>query len=272
MTNQGELQAIARQLKAAQDEARQIAPITSSKGDFDLPAAYRVQQLIHEARVAEGAVTVGRKLGFTNPALWSPLGLSEPAWAYLYERTTVTAPTNRATYDIGRLVLPKVEPEIVVRFRSAPPVDADLEAILDSVEWVAHGFEIVQSRFAGKPRPADALADGLVHGALVVGAPQPVERLGPNPVDTLARLSIRLFCNGELRETGSGENVMGNPLKAVERLIALLAADPATAPLQAGDIVTTGTLSAAPAIAAGEVWHSELDGVELPGLAVEFVA
>ena len=43
-----ELRAVARQMKSAQDEVRQIEPLTSRPGGFDMPSAYAVAQIIHE--------------------------------------------------------------------------------------------------------------------------------------------------------------------------------------------------------------------------------
>jgi 2-oxo-3-hexenedioate decarboxylase len=58
-------------MKAAQDESRQLEPFASQLSGFDVPAAYEVAHLIHAARLAEGAVAVGRKVGFTNPEMWA---------------------------------------------------------------------------------------------------------------------------------------------------------------------------------------------------------
>ena len=46
-------------------------------------------------------------------------------------------------------------------------------------------------------------------------------------------------------ETGRGSNVMGSPLAAVDHLITVLAALPGATPLQANELVTTGTLTSA---------------------------
>ena len=72
------LRAIAQEMKAAQDEVRQIAPFTSRLSGFDDAVAYDVGHLIHQARIDEGAVPVGRKIGFTNPDMWSLYGVREP--------------------------------------------------------------------------------------------------------------------------------------------------------------------------------------------------
>ncbi|HEX7043469.1 MAG TPA: fumarylacetoacetate hydrolase family protein [Burkholderiales bacterium] len=266
-----DLEALAQEMKAAQDNARSVEPITTRFGDFDLPAAYEVARRVHEARLAAGFVPVGRKIGFTNAKIWPAVGLDRPVWAYLYDRNVVHCPDNRATCRIGRFVEPKVEPEIVVRFRSAPPTPDDVAAIIDCIDWVAHGFEIVQSRYPGwKFKVADAVADQVLHAALLVGEPREPRRLGPDLARTMEQFSITLRRNGEVRETGNGASVLGSPLHALAHLIAVLASQPRPAPIQAGELVTTGTLTAAPPISVGETWSTELEGIELPGMTVKF--
>ena len=56
----------------------------------------------------------------------------------------------------------------------------------------------------------------------------------------------------------------------MRELVALLAADPHNPPLAAGEIVTTGTLTRALPIAAGETWTTKLSGVALDGIGIEF--
>lgn len=174
-----DLHAAARQIKSAQDAVRQIETFTARMTGFDTSAAYAVAHLIHEARLAEGVVPVGRKLGFTNPAMWSRYGVSEPVWAYVYDTTVSRLPAAGAKCSLGRFVEPKIEPEIVFHFRSAPPAGGDLEAILESVDWIAHAFEIVQCHYPGWTfQAAAAVANGALHGALLLGEPQPVDRSG----------------------------------------------------------------------------------------------
>lgn len=273
MTDPSTLPAIARRLKAAQDDVRQLEPVTSQPGGFGIDAAYEVAHLIHAARMAEGAVPVGRKIGFTNAAVQSRYGVREPIWGYVYD-TTVTTVTNQFhACSLGRFAEPRIEPEIVVHFRSAPPAGADLPAILACIDWVAHGFEIVQTHFPGwKFQAADTVADSALHGALLVGAPQPVARLGADPAAALESFSLALSCDGAVRDTGTGSNVLGSPLAAIAHLIAVLARQPQYKALQAGEIVTTGTITSALPVRAGETWSTALEGIALPGLRVEFVA
>jgi 2-keto-4-pentenoate hydratase len=267
-----DLPAIAGDIKAAQDEVRQIEPFTSTLSAFDLPSAYAVAHLIHEARLAEGAVPVGRKIGFTNPAVQSRYGVLEPIWGYVYNTTVVHLPAKGQTCNLGRFCEPKIEPELVLHFRSAPPVDGDLVAILACIDWVAHGFEIVQSHFPGwKFQAADSVADSALHGALLLGEPQAVGRLGTDLIATLERFSLTLSCEGNMREVGTGANVLGSPLIAVAHLLGVLAKQPQYMPLQANEMVTTGTITNAFSVSPGETWKTELDGIALPGLSVAFL-
>ena len=76
-------QSVADEMKSAQDACRQIEPFTGQLHGFDSASAYEVARLIHERRVAEGAVPVGRKIGFTNRTIWAEYGVYEPIWAYV---------------------------------------------------------------------------------------------------------------------------------------------------------------------------------------------
>ncbi len=273
MTDAPDIPAIARRIKAAQDAVGTLAPFTAQPGGLDIASAYEVAHRIHEARLDEGAVPLGRKIGFTNPAVQARYGVREPIWGYVYDTTVVRVPAGGHDCSIGRFAEPRIEPEIVLHFRSAPPAGGGLPAILACIDWVAHGFEIVQSHFPGwKFQAADTVADSALHGALLVGEPQPMARLGADPIAALERFSLTLSCDGKVRDAGAGTNVLGSPLAALEHLIAVLARQPQYPPLQANEMVTTGTVTAALSIHPGETWRTELDGIALPGLAVAFVA
>jgi len=266
-----DLHDIANEMKAAQDLCRQVEPLTSRWSDFGNTEAYAVAHLIHEMRMKEGAVPVGRKIGFTNPEMWSTYGVSEPIWAYVYDTTVVRLTSPQASCRIGQFAEPKIEPEVVVHLRSAPPMNASPADVLACTDWIAHGIEIVQSHFPGwQFQSADTIADWGLHATLLVGEPQDVNRLGPTVVSDLERFTVTLSRNGTVCARGRGSNALGSPLEAVAHIIAVLAQQPHALPLQAGELVTTGTLTAALSIHAGETWTTEIDGIALPDLAVSF--
>ena len=266
-------QLIARQIQAAQDQASQIAPLTQQHAGYDLPQAYAAAQALHGLRLAAGARAAGRKIGFTNAAIWPTYGVYAPIWGPMYEHTLRALDGTPARCSLGRFAEPRIEPEIALRLCRTPPPGAQPLELLACVDQVAHGFEIVQSHFAGwKFQAADTVADGGLHGALLLGPPQPVARLGPGLAAALETLTLTLYRDGQLVDQGRGANALGSPLAALAHLVALLAAQPEAPPLQAGEWVTTGTLTAAFPVAPGQRWHTALQGIALPGLDVEFTA
>ena len=272
MPTTAELEAIAHQIKTAQDQGLPLTQITSQHAGFDSNAAYAVADLIHAMRLAEGARAVGRKIGFTNPAMWAQYGVSAPVWAYIYDTTvTYLADTSNApaTCSLRGFANPKIEPEIVFHFHTAPPRDGDMTAVLACVDWVAHGFEMVQSPYPDwKFQAADAIAVGGLHARLLVGKCQPVDTLGADLQEALAAFTLALSCDGQLLETGKGANVLGHPLAAVKHLMQVLASQSPHQPLHANELVTTGTVTSAYGVQAGQTWQTALAGIALPGLSV----
>lgn len=269
------LDAIAHDLVVAQDARSLIEPITRAHPDFDHAAAYAVSQRIHQTRLRAGAQAVGRKIGFTNRNIWPEYGVYEPIWAYVYDTTVRHLPDSRGRCDLSPYALPRIEPEVVFHFHRAPPRTREPGAILACVDWIAHGFEIVQSHFADwKFKVADTIADSGLHGTLLVGAPQPIARLEAGPgrslAERLASFTIDLSCDGKLRDRGRGANVLDSPVLALAHLIEVLSTQVGAQPIQAGELVTTGTLTAALPIRAGETWSTTIGGIDLPGLSVAF--
>lgn len=268
-----DLDAVVAEVRSAQDTARQIRPFTDRWPDFDLPAAYEVARRLHALRLASGASSVGRKIGFTNSNIWPQYGVYAPIWAHVYDATVVMLEGTHASCSVAPLADPRIEPEIVFGFREAPKAGATPAQILAAVDWVAHGFEIVQSHFpAWKFRAPDTVADASLHGRLFVGPHQPLAALGRDPIEALAAFTLALSCEGRLIDTGKGANVMGSPLLAVGHLLSVLAEQARGEDLRAGEMVTTGTLTAAWPVRAGETWSTALSGVDLPDLAIRFTA
>lgn len=260
---------VARQIKAAQDESRQLAPLTAQHPGFDMQAAYEVAHLVHQARLADGETPMGRKLGFTNPAMWARYGVKEPVWAHLYGRTVTHLAAGQGQCSLRGFVDPKIEPEVVFHFSRSPAAGADSEALLDCIDAVAMGFEIVQSRYPGWVFEApDAVADWALHAHLFIGPSRRPQDLGGDAVRALGSFTAALSCGQEVRETGQGSNVLGHPLAAVAHLTAVLSRQPQYPALQAGEWLTTGTITSAHPVQPGQTWRTRLEGLDLPDLCL----
>jgi 2-oxo-3-hexenedioate decarboxylase len=262
---------IAAEALAALDSGDQIPPFSGRDASFDLERAYAVTAALRRLRTARGETHIGRKIGFTNRTIWAEYGVYAPIWGDMYD-STVHAVTHGAAFALGRMAEPRIEPEIAFKLKAAPAPGMDAAALLGTIEWVAHGFEIVTSIFPGwQFSAADVVAGGGVHGALLLG---PAQTVDPRQVADLARaletFEITLERNDVAADRGQAANVLGGPLHALTHLVDLLAQDRLNPPLRAGEIVTTGTLTRALPIAAGERWTTALAGIALDGLAVKF--
>ncbi|MFO1364220.1 MAG: decarboxylase [Burkholderiales bacterium] len=264
------VEGFAAELIGALGSAQTIAPFSARDPAFDAARAYAVAARVHAARLARGEQPVGRKIGFTNRALWDEYGVREPIWGFVYDTTLFRPRGGRATAPLAGLAAPKIEPEIVLHFRTAPPRHANEAALLDCIDWIAHGFEVVQSPFPGwKFQVADTIAVNGLHGALYVGEPVPVAAI-PDCARRLQAFRLALHRGGAGVAAGTGANVLGSPLLAMAHLVEVLAQLPEFPPVAAGDVVTTGTLTAALDVAPGETWSTTLSGIPLPGLAITF--
>ena len=257
---------LATELLAALDGNTLIGPITGQDPSFDADAAYSVSAEILRRRRARGEKPIGRKVGFTNRTIWREYGVSAPMWGWVYDSTVTYLEEAAGNLAIGHLAQPRIEPEIVLHFKRAPRATEDEAELLSSVDWIAHGFEIVQSHFPDwKFSAADTIAAFGLHGALVVGPRRPVDGLD-DAIRKLRTFTIALTKNGKVEGRGGGSNVLGSPLLAAAHLLHQLKDQQRFEPVQAGELVTTGTLLSPPLIRAGDFCSTELSGIELPGL------
>ena len=172
---------------------------------------------------------------------------------------------------LSGLAEPRIEPEIVFGIGDSPDPGMDEHALLGCIDWVAHGFEIVQSIFADWTFvAADTVAAYGLHGALFVGPRHRVALPSDDWERELAAFEIDLYRNGTLLDHGYARNVLGGPVAALRHLVELLAKDGGNPPLAAGEIVTTGTLTRAFPVAAGEEWTTILAGTPLDGARIRF--
>jgi len=259
---------LARRLLDGWEAHRQLPPFSSTEPGFDVARAYAVTAALHADRLARGERPIGRKIGFTNRNIWPEYGVYEPIWGYVYDATVRFAENACASQPIGHLLEPRIEPEIVLHFKEAPPATRDEAAILASIDWIAHAFEVVQSPFPEwKFKVADTVAVNGLHGALVVGPKVPVAGIA-GCARKLRGFRIALSRGGAVRAEGGGANVLDSPLFALAHLVEVLRGLPQFPPVAAGEIVTTGTLTAALPVAPGETWSTALSGIGLPGLTL----
>ncbi|MCC6472531.1 MAG: fumarylacetoacetate hydrolase family protein [Burkholderiales bacterium] len=271
----GTLCDLADALAGAQSGARLIEPISARRPDFGIDAAQAVQHEITRRRLAAGWRIVGRKIGFTNRSIWPLYDVDAPMWAPVFERTVTGAANGHARVSLAGLVQPRIEPEIALGLGSdVPPGLGSPQEVLERVRWYAHSIEIVDCHFPDwKARLPDFCADNACHARLVLGRPHPVDAAA---IALLARqlrdCRVELLRSGRRTLEGRGANALDHPALALAHLAALVARDPQAPPLAAGEMVSTGTLTDALPVRAGETWSTRFEGIDLEGIEIEFSA
>jgi len=265
-----DIEAIAGEAFAVLGTGRQIAPFSKACPGLGLDEAYRVTAAVRARREARGERPIGRKIGFTNRTIWAEYGVYAPIWGYVYDSTV--ADLGEPPVSLAGLAEPRIEPEIMFGLAAPPAPAMDVEALIGCIDWVAHGFEIVQSIFPGWSfRAPDTIAAYGLHGRLLIGPRHAVASRSDEWARELSRFEIDLFRNGDLADHGVAANVLDGPLFALRHLAETLARDPQSPPLAAGEIVTTGTLTRAFPVAAGEEWTTQLTGIPLEAARLRFV-
>jgi 2-oxo-3-hexenedioate decarboxylase len=181
----------------------------------------------------------------------------------------IAADGGTASLSVAKMVAPRIEPEIAFRLSAPVPAGCDDPVqVLESVEWAARAFEVVDCHYDGwKFAGPDSVIDFAHHAALIVG--EPIEVDGGD-VEALRDCRVTLLRDGELVDSGAGVNALGHPLLALAHLADVIASQPGAPPLAAGEVVTTGTLTAAMPVKAGETWRTETEGLGFAPLSLHF--
>jgi 2-oxo-3-hexenedioate decarboxylase len=248
-------------------------PPSAREGGFDLDAGYAVEAEIARLRQAAGHTTVGRKIGLGNRAVWKALNLRTLVWASMYNDTVHDAKNGRGSISLARMRAPKIEPEVVVKLRSVP-ASADPVAAVEAIEWMAFAYEVVDCPYPDwKFQGGDFMASLGLHAALLVGEPRPVRREEAGRlVEQLGAFTVRLSKNGQVVQEGGGKNVLDNPAYCLAEFVSALPAQRFTAPLRAGELISTGSLTVAPLVSAGEQWRVDAEGLDIAPLTVDLQA
>jgi len=246
------LSAIADELALAERERAPIAPIAGRQAGFGVASAYGVQTINIGRRIAAGARLIGHKVGLTNAAMQSQLGVREPDFGRLLDDMQVP---DGAEISLSALIQPRIEPEMAFILRRDVIGPRAMRAdVLSAIEAVAPALEIIDSRIADwRISLVDTVADNASSARVVIGPLRPARDL------ELIAMEGRLKRDGEIVGTGRGADVLGDPAAAVAWLVNKLAEFGES--LKAGQVVIPGALCASVPLASGALFSAELDGL-----------
>ena len=268
-----------------------LAPLSAAES-LTLDAAYEIAKCILDTRIAQGETPVGRKIGFRAPkrqstgdsvaALSGPISATTstpisttsraPVWAPLFDSTVHYATDNFALHSLMKAQQPCITPELVFKLRRTPDPDCTIEELADALEWIAHGFEITVSPFPDwQFEAADAVAAFGLHRALIIGEPRMLStHTRRNLGEVLACASVSLSRSDQgstvLCAAGFGSDAVDSPLHALWHLHQHLQQQSRFKPLQAGELITTGSWTHAQPVKRGEIWSSAFSQISLQGL------
>ncbi|HXN29994.1 MAG TPA: hypothetical protein VN902_22930 [Candidatus Acidoferrales bacterium] len=267
----GDVESLAQELLSAYETGQMVAVRPSARPGFDLNLAYEVEAKLKQLRETAEHRAVGRKVGYANKAMWRVLKLETLVWAHMYDNTVHYSDANSATLTVAHPRSLKIEPEIIFGMKQQfTGENSDAAAALASADWLALGFEIIDCPFPEwKFQPSDFVASFGLHAALLIGEKIQVRRdFIATLADELARFKVRMTKSGELVEEGSGKNSLKSPALCLAELGAAIARRFPSHPLSAGEIVSSGTLTAGHLTSKGDVWRAEIEGISLPSLTV----
>lgn len=251
--NPEQLREAAQSLRDAESSGRFIAPLRETYPGIDGEAAYAIQQINTEHRLASGRRIVGCKIGLTARAVQTQLGVDQPDFGMLFDDMGYG---DGEPVPLAVLQQPKIEAEVAFvlgrDLRSDNPSRVD---VMNAIDYALPALEIVGSRIANwSIKFVDTVADNASSSCYVLGSTP--RRLSEFDLRLCGMVMSR---RGEPVSTGAGAACLGNPLNAVVWLARTMGR--LGRPLRAGDLVMSGALGPMVAVSPGDVFDTRINGL-----------
>jgi len=229
-------------------------PYANLSGPLEPPtiaAAYDVQDELRKLWEPRHGPVAGLKIAVTTKVMQELMGIDHPCGGLIYADNIHASPHR---LPMGRYMHVVLEFELAVRVgrtleKKATPWSR--EEVRAEIVEVMPAFELIEDRNAvyKATRPVTLIADNAWNAGIVLGAPVSV----PKPLE-LNGLVGRLTTPAGMRE-GRTDDPMG-----ALAWCANLAADRGR-PLEAGQVVITGSVIPTLPISVGETFSFELEGL-----------
>ncbi|NYI45062.1 2-keto-4-pentenoate hydratase [Nocardioides aromaticivorans] len=247
------VRAAAARLLTAAAAGEPCAPVRDLIGADDVHAAYAVQELVTQARVAAGTAVTGRKIGLTSEAVQRQLGVDQPDFGFLFSDM---AYLGGDVVPVGAVLQPRVEAEIAFTLASdLAEGRLDEAQVRAAIGHAIPALEICGSRISGWDiRFGDTVADNASAGAYVLG---PVRARLDQFEPRVAQMTMSI--DGVEVSSGTGAACVGDPINAVVWLAQK--ARELGEPLRAGQVVLSGALGPMRPVAPGQTVRAEISGL-----------
>ncbi|MGE0803746.1 MAG: 2-keto-4-pentenoate hydratase [Lautropia sp.] len=222
--------------------------------------SYRLMLAVAQRKCAKGDRLIGYKAAYTSKAMQQANGMDGPVAGCLMQSGLAD---ESAPILLKREIHTIVEPEIAVLLKkdlTGPGLTwLDVAA---ATEGVFPAIEFADWSIGGKTRSRQmGIATHKSTGGIVVGG----------PMSSLSGLDLRtegatIRLNGQPRGSGTGVEVLGNPLGVVAKIANLLSRYDAG--LEAGMVIMTGSLVQAVPVSPGDA--IQVDFTRLGSVNVRF--
>lgn len=247
------LKETARTLYMAEAEKREIVRITRDYPELTVEDAYRIQEELVELKLKRGNGIIGPKMGLTSRAKMQQMNVEEPIYGYIFDDMVVP---NGGTLEFDQLIHPKVEAEIAFVLGEdieGPGISG--EQILAVTEYFIPVLEVIDSRYENFSfKLPDVIADNASSSRVVFG-----EKIKKPDRLKLDRASVSLVINGEVKERGTGDAVLGHPANSAAMLANMLARKQQK--LTAGSVILTGGVTGAVMLKRGDSVSAHVEGL-----------
>lgn len=254
-----ELDRLADGLRIAERTRVPIDPIAAGRPWLTPADAYAIQERLVRDRRAAGETLEGWKVGLTSAAMQQALGVDQPDYGAILSGWVVPDGT---TLRLDALIAPRVEAEVCFRLaRSLRGPGVTVEDVLAATESVSPAIEVIDSRIRDwQLTLVDTIADMASSARIVVGP----ARLSPFEID-LRAVRVVMEREGEPIAEGVGAACLGDPAAAVAWTANTLGELGVT--LEAGHIVMSGALHAAPFVREPGRYRARFEGLGDVGIA-----
>ncbi len=196
--------------------------------------AYAVQYELIERLKGQGEVVRGHKVALTTQAARAHLGVDEPCFGHILDARVYA---NGSEVPLAELADPHCEAEIAFMLREdlkGPGVTP--AQVMAATRAVLPAIELVDIKVQGEGiRAADVIAHQALHGGVIIGS----RLIDLNTVD-LQYEGVTVEYNGHLEGSGTGSEVMGNPINSIVWLANKMAEFDDY--LKAGEIIISGSV------------------------------
>lgn len=236
------LQSCAKKLDTAIQNKQPINLFSESEKNLSIEDAYRIQAEGIVLRQQRHEKFVGYKLGLTSKAKQEQMHVNLPIYGTL---TNVMRVKDGEKIALSDLIHPKVEAEVGLILEKPLKGIVTPEEALAACSGVCAAIDIIDIRYHHyRFGLFDVIADNCAAGKFIFSETV----LDPRKID-FSNLSMKIFINDKLVESGTSHAIMEGPINSLVLLSKLLHAENKSVP--AGSVILCGAAMNALDLAVG---------------------